>query len=100
MKIHVINQEPLEVTYDQAKKIMDSIAKGAEIVFVGAEMVRSSAIAGVRNDTTGEITPPALWGSLSPEKLHAMREERREENGTGYERFQQMKNKLMRSKTI
>ena len=98
MKIHIINQEPLEVNEDQARTIMASVAKGAEIVFVGTEMVKSSAIMGIRSDVSGSSIDKAQWGALPSGQMAHFFYERREPQGDGYAKFRDMKAKLLHNR--
>jgi len=94
MKIIIINQEPLDVTQDQATQIVKSIASGAEVVIVNGEMVKSSAIMGVRHGESGKTLPVSLWGQLPAGEMKNFFDERREPAGPGYEKFKEMRSKL------
>jgi len=95
MKVTIINQDPIIVSPHDAKQLMQSIASGAEIVIVNGEMVKSSAIMGIRNDRTGESLPPALWGALPAGAMQNFYDERREPTGDGYKKFQELKSRLL-----
>lgn len=95
MKIHIINQEPLEVNEDQARTIMENVARGAEIVFVGTEMVKSSAIMGIRSDVSGQNIEKSQWGALPAGAMTHSFDDRREPQGDGYAKFMAMKSKLL-----
>lgn len=94
MKIMVINQEPLTVTEDQGRKLMQQIANGAEMIVIGSEMVKTSAIMGIRNDESGETISRLQWGMLPEGTLDHFFDERRETPGKGYEKFATLKDKL------
>lgn len=94
MKVYIVNQEPLEVTSDQARKLVESIASGTEVVVIGDEMVKSSAVMGVRNDA-GEIVPKIAWGQLPEGRMRHFYDERRETLGEGYAKFKAMKERLL-----
>lgn len=94
MNIHIINQPPVEVTSEQAKTIMQQVANGAEIVIVGSEMIRVTSITGIRNDVSGEKIPVNLWGTLPEGRMAKFYDDRRENLGPGYEKYQAMKAKL------
>lgn len=94
MKVMVINQEPLIVTEEQGKKLLQQVANGAEMVVIGNEMVKTSAIMGIRNDASGETIPKLHWGALPAGRLEHFFDERREPLGQGYEKFKAMRNKI------
>jgi len=95
MKIHIINQEPLEVNADQAKSIMKSVTSGAEVVIIGHEMVKASAITGIRISAS-ETIPASQWGALPAGKMEHFFDDKRENPGKGYRKFQEMKSKFLR----
>lgn len=95
MKVIIVGQDPLEVSGDEAKAVMQSIVSGAEYIIIGNEYVKASAIMGVRNDEQ-ETLPTSLWGALPEGKMKHFFDDRREPAGDGYKKFQQMKQKLNR----
>lgn len=97
MKVIIINQDPLIVTPDQAKQIMKSVAGGTDVVIINGEMIKSSAIMGIRNDESGERIPVNLWGALPAGKMAKFYDDRRDNFGPGYAKYQAMKAKLLRS---
>ena len=95
MKVIVINQEPLEVTPEQASKIMNDVALGAERVIIRGEMVKASVIVGIRNDVSGDSINKALWGQLPAGRMKHFYDERREQPGEGYKKFLAMKSRIL-----
>lgn len=95
MKVIVINQEPLTVTPDQAKQIIQMIMNGSEMVVINGEMVKSSAIMGIRNSDNSKTLEKAQWGALPEGAMKHFYDDRREPNGDGYEKFKALKSKLM-----
>lgn len=93
MKIMVVGQDPLEVTAEEARAVMQSIVRGAEFIIVGNEYVKASAIMGVRNGQ--ETLPVSQWGALPEGRLEHFFDDRREPKGDGYKKFQEMKNRLL-----
>lgn len=95
MIVNIINQEPLEVDAQAARKIVEALTAGAEYIIVGGEYVKASAITGVRNTETNETIPKLQCGALLPGRLANFFDDRREGPGEGYAKFQAMKKKLM-----
>lgn len=94
MKIIIVGQEPLEVSGDEAKAVMQSIISGAEFIIVGSEYVKASAIMGVRNDDQ-ETLPTSQWGALPEGRMRHFFDDRREAEGDGYRKFREMKKKIL-----
>lgn len=97
MKIMIIGQDPLEVSGNEAKAVMQSIASGAEYIIVDNEYVKSSAIMSIRNSEQ-ETIPVSLWGALPAGRMKNFFDDRREPKGDGYKKFQDMKKKLLTKK--
>lgn len=96
MKVVVINQDPLDVDDEQGLKLMQSIASGAEVVIVNGEMVKTSAIMGIRNDNQPDVAaqPLLMWGESLIDKSRYQRNNR-EPAGPGYEKYMAAKRKLL-----
>lgn len=92
MKLIIINQDPIEITDEQARSIVDAVTGGAEVVIVNGEMVRTSAIMGVRN--SGETLPASQWGALPAGTMRSFYDDRREPKSDGYKKYQAMRRKL------
>lgn len=93
MRVHIVGQEPLEVTIDEGRSIVKSIASGAEFIIIGDEYVKASTIMGIRNDA--ETIPTSQWGMLPEGRLERFFDDNREPKGDGYKKFQEMKRKLL-----
>lgn len=95
MKVHIINQEPLDMDGEDARKIIDALKSGVEYVIVNGEYVKSSAIMGIRNSETDEYHLKLAWGMLPEGTLTNFYDERREIPGQGYKKFKAMKARLL-----
>lgn len=95
MKIYIINQPEIEVTQDEAQKIMRALASGVDFVTINGEYVTASSISGIRKDSTGETLPVSLWGALPAGQMKSFFDERREPAGSGYKKFQDMKRRML-----
>lgn len=95
MIVHIINQEPLSVGSEEAKKLLQALTAGAEFVVLNGEFVRSNAITGIRNAATDEYHPKVAWGQLPQGVLDHFYDERREAHGPGYAKYQAMKRRLV-----
>lgn len=93
MKIMVINQEPIIVTLDQGKELVQQIANGAEMILVGNEMIKASAITGIRNDEN-DFMPKRNWGQLASGQMQHFLADNREKASKGYEKYKRMRQEL------
>mgnify|MGYP003534406274 CR=1 FL=1 len=97
MRLVIINQDPIQVTNDQARQIGETILSGAESIFVNGEMVKTSAIMGIRKDNQpdSQATTNWLWGKTPQHLIDEMSKENREQHGDGYKKFQELKSRLL-----
>lgn len=93
MKIIVINQEPIIVTLDQGRELVQQIANGAEMILVGNEMIKASAITGIRNDEN-DFMPKRNWGQLASGQMQHFLADNREKASKGYAKYKQMRQEL------
>lgn len=93
MNIEIVGQEPLQVSLDEARAVMQSIIGGAEYIIIGDEYVKASVIMGIRNSR--ELIETSMWGALPPGKMATFFDDKREPKGEGYKKYQQMKQKLL-----
>lgn len=94
MKVFIINQPPLDVTREEAKKIVESIAAGADFITIHGEYITASAIAGVRSDDSQETIPASLWGLLPAGRMKHFFDDRRENPGEGRKRYEDAKKRI------
>lgn len=96
MKVIVINQDPISVTEEQGIKLMKSMAAGVEVLIIDGEMIKASAIMGIRKDNDPDYLaqPLLMWGESS---IKTERRENREPAGPGYEKYLLAKQKLLKS---
>lgn len=93
MKIIAIDQDPLEVSGEEAQAIMTSLELGVKYVIVRNEYIKASVIIGIRNDEN-DYMPRSAWGSLPAGQMQHFFDDKRDEHGKGWERFQSMRRKL------
>lgn len=94
MKIFVINQPEIPVTDKEAQDVIRMIDSGVDYIKIKGEYVPVSSISGIRNDLGKTITS-SMWGALPAGKMKSFFDERREPKGDGYNKFQEMKRKLL-----
>lgn len=97
MKVIIINQEPIDVTEEQAQKLMQSVVSGVEVVIVNGEMVKTSTIMGIRknNEPDSQARPKLMWGELLALDKSMFTNNRREDAGPGYDRYLKAKQRLL-----
>lgn len=93
MKICIINQEPIELTKDQAEAAIEALRQGAQYLTINGEYVKSSAITGVRNDED-DFMPKHRWGQLPAGHMQHFLEDNREAPSKGYEKYKKMRKEL------
>lgn len=99
MKVMIVGQEPLEVTEDEARAIIQSIVTGVEYIIIGSEYVKATAVMGIRKPND-ETLPTTAWGMLPEGRLEHFFDDHREPPGAGYEKFKAMKSKLLEKSNL
>ncbi|MFI8696728.1 hypothetical protein [Dietzia maris] len=93
MIVNIVGQEAISVTEEQGIKIVQSIVNGAEFVIIGANYIKTTAILSVVGADGREATHRSLAaGEFNPD--------RREARGEGFERFQALREELLRKRAL
>lgn len=99
MKLYIINQEPIDITPEEANTVIASLQKGVEYLVIRGEYIRSSAVTGVRNDKNSRIDYTKMWGMLPIGELENIYAEKREPSGRGYEKYLKKRGELLEGKS-
>lgn len=91
MIVKVINQPDIIVSDNEAKQLANSMLQGSEFIVIRGEMIRASAISGIRTDSGYISITTSTMRSLAAGDFNR---DRREAKGKGYEAFQALRRSM------